>query len=94
MNDTIEQGSFHPAVRSAGDAMTVRRWRFCVESFGDEAIYVDEAGKICADEDRFFIGTASQAADEAGRRADAYESYAENGLCLRITYVSHGKVTA
>jgi hypothetical protein len=67
-----------------------RRWKFRVEGHNEPGGCVNAAGN--RDDDCEFIGTNAEAAAEADRRADAWETKTGD-LCARVTYASQGKVS-
>ncbi len=79
------------------DPEAKRYWRFYAEDWGDSAHYLDAEGKE-TDRDEAtkapFIGTATEASDEADRRGDLWE---DNPACEGITQItseSFGRVPA
>ena len=71
--------------------MALRRWKFVMVDEDDNAYYLGPNGET-GDDGAEWIGTDHEAAIEANRRSDLWESKPENGLALKVTYMSMGKV--
>jgi hypothetical protein len=74
-------------------AVVRRRWLYEVTDFDDASSYVDENGnEISRDDAREHIATDAEAATEADRRADLWETK-QDALVARVTRHSQGKVS-
>lgn len=71
--------------------MTLRRWKFVIVDEDDNVHYVGPNGET-GDDETEWIGTDHEAAQEADRRSDLWESRPENGLVLKATYMSMGRI--
>ena|SRR3990167_1880807 len=69
-----------------------RRWLYTVTDWDDATSYVDENGdEVCLDDAREHIANDSEAATEADRRADMWETK-QDALAARVTRHSRGIV--
>ena len=68
----------------------IKRWRFMIEDWGDQSLYVDSEGGPNGDEpEAEFVGTSRQAMHEGNRRCDLWE--ARTGcMAARVTRESYG----
>lgn len=68
----------------------IKRWRFMVEDWGDESVYVDAEGGPDGDEpEAEFVGTSHQAMQEGDRRCDLWEARSGR-MAARVTRESYG----
>ena len=73
-------------------AVVRRRWLYTVADWNDHETYVDENGnEICRDDAKEHIATDAEAAIEADRRADLWETQ-QDALAARVTRHSQGIV--
>lgn len=71
----------------------LRKWRFWVENFDDDTLYVGADGNPDPDElAPPFVGTFAQAAHEADRRCDLYEARPSSFTVAKVVYESVGRV--
>lgn len=72
----------------------IKRWRFMIEDFSDQSVYVDSEGGLNGDEpDAEFIGTSLQASLEGDRRCDLWEMRTGR-MAARVTRESYGPPNA
>lgn len=68
----------------------IKRWRFVIEDWGDQCVYVDSEGGLNGDEpEAEFVGTSRQAMREGDRRCDLWEARTGR-VAARITRESYG----
>jgi len=85
--------SGHPAGSGYLDRL-VRRWYFTVDDFDDDTEYLGPDGESIDDAEakrNLFTGTNAEAAGEADRRANRWETR-KDCCASRVTYHSMGKV--